>query len=442
MAEMDALERRVAETLLWYADEVAPAVDASAVAHRVALEHPRRRARALPWQVAVPRRAWVPLLLAGLLAAMVGGMLIAGSQREPKLPAVIGPLLSPTPAPTATTASDEGTDILATTKARPLPAQATCPPGSDPDKPGPVDQARPVDSGAVAFDRRAGKMVALVSTGSDVETWTFNVCANTWTQMHPTWKRMPGYLTTMLPQNEARLIYDVDSDVTLLITYTETWVYDLQADTWTFQSIAPGAARLWTYDPLSGLVVGAAWIRDHQGLVAYDVETDTWTPIHEVSPATDTLPGHGALAHDASVDRIVSYTGPETWLLNPRTGTWSRSSAETPRIPAGWDSLPTTAIFYDEAARRTVAVGGDRIAAYDVSADRWEILVEGYSDGRRAWTWDSVAYDPINRRLVGLVPPSEDGDGVVVDEVGVEAFDPVTREWTVLLEPGTGQATP
>ena len=47
------------------ADDVPGAVDAAAVAHRVALQHPRRRVRALPWRAAVPRRAWVLLLLAG-----------------------------------------------------------------------------------------------------------------------------------------------------------------------------------------------------------------------------------------------------------------------------------------------------------------------------------------------------------------------------------------
>jgi len=42
-------------------------------------------------------------------------------------------------------------------------------------------------------------------------------------------------------------------------------------------------------------------------------------------------------------------------------------------------------------------------------------------------------YDPLHRRLVGV---GRDWDRPDV------AFDPVTREWIVLVEPGPGQATP
>ena len=73
MAEMDAFERRVVDTLAWYAEDVSLAVDAAAVAHRVALEHPRRRARVRAWVPAeVPRLAWLLLLTALLLTALIG----------------------------------------------------------------------------------------------------------------------------------------------------------------------------------------------------------------------------------------------------------------------------------------------------------------------------------------------------------------------------------
>jgi hypothetical protein len=91
MAEMDAFERRVADTLLRYADEVVPSVDAAAVAHRVALEHPRRRAGAGLASlrlVAVPRVAWLLLLAAALLAALAGTALVASRLLEtaPRVP--------------------------------------------------------------------------------------------------------------------------------------------------------------------------------------------------------------------------------------------------------------------------------------------------------------------------------------------------------------------
>jgi hypothetical protein len=92
---MDAFERRVADTLLRFADEVAPSVDAAAVAHRVALEHPRRRpgaGLASPRLAAVPRSAWVLLLLAALLAALLGGMLLGGSRLAEPWPRRAEPL--------------------------------------------------------------------------------------------------------------------------------------------------------------------------------------------------------------------------------------------------------------------------------------------------------------------------------------------------------------
>jgi len=93
MVEMDAFERRLADALLAHANDVSPAVDAAAVAHRVALEHPRHRATVFPRRMtAVPRVAWMLLLLAGLLTALVGGMLVAGSQPVPALPAFAPPV--------------------------------------------------------------------------------------------------------------------------------------------------------------------------------------------------------------------------------------------------------------------------------------------------------------------------------------------------------------
>ena len=100
----------------------------------------------------------------------------------------------------------------------------TCPPGSTPDTPGPAGQARPPSSPwASAFDRRAGRVVLVApitpDDGPGVATWTFDVCTNTWTRMHP--NREP-------PTLWARLVYDVDSDVTLLVSSRSVWAYDLR----------------------------------------------------------------------------------------------------------------------------------------------------------------------------------------------------------------------
>jgi hypothetical protein len=343
--------------------------------------------------VAVPRVAWTLLLLAGLVAALIGGTLVVGSQ--PRLPAVVPPV----------------GQLFA------------CPAGTNPDKPGPVDQARPVIGDGIAamvFDRHAGRIVLLAQLLTGAETWTFDVCTNTWTRMHP--DREPGN-----PLSEAtHLIYDIDSDATIAIDGVSTWVYDLADDTWTRKGVTPAVRQwntlTWTYDPVSGLVIAA----DATELWSYDVETDTWASI---SPAPWPA-GKGALAYDASVDRIVAYAsqntpgGFEMWLFDVRSRTWSKSGADTPKVVCGM-GWPNPGIAYDEVARLTV-VSCNVTVAYDATVDRWEPL----SDDAGSIPFN--LYDPVNGRFLGLG----------AKEDSVVAFNGVTHERIVLLEPSQGQATP
>ena len=389
MPELDPFEHSLETALRAFADRGVIPVDAVAFTARVA---GRPRGMLSPWRPA-PRLAWVLLLLAGVLAALVGGTLLVGSQLQPKLPAVV-PNLGPV---------------------------ATCPPGSTPDEQGPVDQARPSSdrSMTMAFDRRAGRLLALAQTNNGLQTWTFDVCTNTWTRMHPDQEPPPG---------TGQLVYDVDSDVTIASDGTRMWAYDFEANTWTEKGVA--TAWLWAYDPISGLLVAQGGPDPSVPLSTYDVETDTWTPIHEVgAPETGVVsasgwPFYGVLAYDASVDRIVASVGAETWLFDIRTGRWSKSGVEAPDVIEVFATGP--AIVYDEAAERTVLIGDvPRLAAYDATADRWEILAEADPDRAVGFQLHAV-YDPVNGRLVGWQP-------LYMDQDELFAFDLVTREWTVLL---------
>jgi hypothetical protein len=160
----------------------------------------------------------------------------------------------------------------------------------------------------MAFDRHAGKLVALAGTvAGPVETWTFDVCTNTWTRMHPDREPQPGGF--------GQLVYDVDSDLTIASDGVRMWAYDLGADTWTQKgpfapSSDPGSPGLRFYDPVSGFVValGDDGVGDTLGLAlwSYEVETDTWTPIRQADPLA-IGPHYGFFAYDASVDRLVAY---------------------------------------------------------------------------------------------------------------------------------------
>jgi len=398
--------------------------------------------------------AWVALgLFAAALVALVGLSLVGQSGGRPDSQAAVA---TPTATPTATSSP---TAPPAPPPGTPPPRVAvsigptpTCPPGSTPDTPGPVNQARPPQGlWAMAFDRHAGQLVAITGDEGD-ETWTFDVCSNTWTRMHPN-REPPGLVS---------LVYDIDSDVTIGSDSVAVWAYDLEANTWTEKGpFAPLAystmESLRFYDPVSGLVIALGL--DHAEAWTYEVETGTWTPIFQANKPAGLGQRNWDFAHDASVDRFVAYQavwkpagdrnslfeGNKTWLFDIRSGTWSETGAVTPEfIYGGWGNVP--AIAYDEAAEQTVMLGQGHSAAYDATADRWETL--------NVWTssadWLTTAcgahpecrqdqgmvYDPVNERLVvygGAAIAGAGGEGgTAVDDV--LAFDTRTRKWTVLLE--------
>lgn len=303
----------------------------------------------------------------------------------------------------------------------------------------------------MAFDRQAGRIVVLATREdpSSPETWTFDVCTNTWTQMHPSQE----------PPGRVQIVYDAKSDLTIALDSVGVWAYDLAANTWTAKGVAPlapqggGQPRL-VYDPVSGLVVAQAFASSSETetpseLWTYDVETDTWFPFRRAgAPAVGLF---GLLAYDASVDRIIGYAGVpsvtdvsyRTRLFDIRTGTWSTAGAVTPAVSFGWGPSGGE-IAYDETMERTIVFSDGRVVACDAAADRWEILVEGFVPGQSgAWPTGptarlgpSMVYDPVNGRLVvyGGQYRTSDPNNLWVQADDVLAFDPATRQWTVLLE--------
>lgn len=112
MADMDAFERRLADALRRYADEVSVAVDAAEVAHKVALEHPRRgaiggwRLVSLGW---LGHRLWAPvpiLLVVGLLFALMVSFMQVGAPWDLRGPAAPHPTPTATASPTPVATTD------------------------------------------------------------------------------------------------------------------------------------------------------------------------------------------------------------------------------------------------------------------------------------------------------------------------------------------------
>ena len=409
MSELDGFETRFAVAYRRYLDEAPTDVDPASVARTVAAAQVRARSLAWPWALRpAPELAWL-VRLALLLASLSAALLFVGSQQQRQLPAV-------------------------------MPAFA-CPPGSTPDAPGPVDQARPPSGSAMAFDRAFGKivLVGLPEGGGAVETWTFDVCTNTWTRMRPASEPYFGFM--------GMLAYDTAARQTISVfPARQAWAYDLASDTWTMRADALNVrgVRL-AYDSAVARVVALQVGSPHR-MWSFDGVADAWEPVEQdqdvwpvPSDSTDPQP---LLAYDASVDRLVSYYQGDVRLFDLRTGTWSPPGTTSPPFGygGGYYSLGGE-IAYDEAAQRTVLFNMGYVIAYDAAADRWETLygpaVDGCGVRPECRNLHSMVYDPVNERLVvygGHVHTGAVDPGWWGPSDDVLAFDTRTREWTVLLE--------
>jgi hypothetical protein len=356
------------------------------------------------------------LVAAGVIVVLFGGFLLAG---------VFTTQLVDESAPAAAPASPTGT-------------MASCPPGSTPDEPGPIDQPRPPGAEAIAFDRAAGKVVYLAEVKGVRETWHFDVCTNTWSLAQR------GVDPSDFPGGPG--VYDPVAGLTVLVSDEAVWVYDLPSNTWTKRPVSSpmvwGPIRL-AYDAGAGRVVARSLDSPHP-MWSYDVGADRWQRIDESgTPSTDWRPWHVLLTYDRTVDRLLKYDlRGNVELFDGETSTWEPTAAQAPTFAYGGYESWGGEIVYDEAAGRTVLSSDGHVIAYDAAADRWETLSDPASfDGSidpslsapRAMH-NHLLYDPLNERIVIV-----GGDVKVPDPViwaprdDVWAFDTRAREWIELV---------
>jgi hypothetical protein len=430
-----------------FADAVAPAISTDELDHRSAERIPTLtlQRRAFPnWVVAVGAAAAVFILIGGVV------WLIGGSRStviDEPMPVTTSVAVNPTtiaPSPPVVV-PDAWNPILATTTANAAPPAATCPAGTDPNAPGPVDQERP-DSGFVpglsaAFDQRAGRIVYVAASG---ETWTFDVCANTWHHMNPTGTRLD-----LRGAEEAGLVYDVDSDVTVALG-RNTWVYDAKTNTWTDRGPAPyvgdglqgptGAV----YDTVSGLIITTDIIWDTEPvweMWAYDVDTDVWSQLATVplvrfegadGPGTYTYLGpfaHDFLGFSQELDRFISVRSNDmTLLADPRTGDATEIPTQSWWIDLGWQNGT-----YGQADDTVyVTAESARICGFDTDLLTWTscfVLPEGF----RYPAYGAMVGDPVNNRLVLVNGVYGDSWESAADDIWAVDLD--TGEWTQILSP-------
>ena len=275
------------------------------------------------------------------------------------------------------------------------------------------------------------------TSGTDVGTWTFDVCTNTWLQLHPDpapasgrTARQSGSPTTptrIVPSRSCPPGADRGVDLRPCSQPLDPGLGSAMA-----AAIALGLV----YDPVSGLLV----MRDAgtREMWAYDVDQDRWTsvpqgPVMPRAMRTSGLADRQILGYDASADRFVLYVeGEPAWTFDARTERWSQDG-DTSRPPALWFAWvgSGTASAWDEAARRTLFVSGRArsdmagVAAYDATRHAWETLWNGTP------CLDSTfVYDAINGRLACMADASPKASTTPPTQPA--AWQPST------LSPGTG----
>jgi hypothetical protein len=346
-----------------------------------------------------------------------------------------------TDAPTTTMIPPLGAwnPILATTRAKPTPSAATCPPGSNPDIPGPVDQERPQpgpwSNQAAAFNRHTGRIIFVDEAA---QTWTFDVCTNTWETMNP--RRVP----TSEYWYEGELVYDIDSDATISFGRSKTTiaVYDAQTNTWTERD-RPSEhedSLFWlgaVYEPVSGLVLV---VTEDGMLTAYDVETDEWTPIgmiveeREVTSegTTRTLGPPFLIGYVAETDRLAflgfnsaPFQG-NGGLFDPRTGEYTHLDEPPGGVMGGFGSFS-----YATGGATAYTFNSDHnFCRLDPVAQNWECYPQPFRSIPQ--TPSAMVIDTINDRLVVFNDFCCNWPGTKTTK-DIWALDLATGEWTQLL---------
>ncbi|MDH3193531.1 MAG: hypothetical protein OEM40_04335, partial [Acidimicrobiia bacterium] len=311
-----------------------------------------------------------------------------------------------------------------------------------PNKAGPVDQARPLgaqwSNQAAAFDAAMGRVVFLDGSG---ETWTFDVCTNTWQLMNPEYRIESGLVSPDDPDGWlGQLVYDVDSDRTIAFRGNSVAVYDSQTNTWTlrvqpseYDTGIPGSGAI--YHPGSGLVVVQT---GESGLVAYDVDTNTWTPIGQVE-WTEQVPPY-LVGYQPETEQLVFLGGFDErgMLVDAQSGEVNESAPLEGGVFAGFGRFDFATGGDSAHVVRPLDGNGGDVCRLDPTNLAWECISmtngpTGFGQGPGLLS--ASVYDPINSRIVLLYGYADGFNGQRFHEVNdIWAVDISAGQWAQLLE--------
>lgn len=293
------------------------------------------------------------------------------------------------------------------------------------------------------------------------DTWVFDAATNAWTEMSPS-ESPPQIDTAAYDSLNDRVIAFVGNDAlgANFGAVSETWAYNVDADTWHQLNTGDGPAGVMgarmVFDSESNRMIlfGGMDVSSIPDLVAgrcesvsmmdetwaFDFDTNTWTKMEPaVSP-----PGRSYhnMVYDAVSDRVVLFGGTlatpvergsaaDMWAYDFNTDTWEALEVGGAGLPA----LTYSSAAYDEALGQIVVFGGVDEAtgavygntwAFDVAEGRWAGLSPLTAPTARGW--HAMTFNEDEERFILF------GGGPDRDHFTNETwtYDPIGNNWTVV----------
>jgi N-acetylneuraminic acid mutarotase len=230
-------------------------------------------------------------------------------------------------------------------------------------------------------------------------------------------------------------------DPTTLTPAGETWVYDYAKNEWTLMETTEGPFGIqntrMVYNTASDRMIlfGGWYVGEGPKKGAssetwvYDLNSNTWTEMSpEVSP-----PGRKdhAMAYDAESDRVILWGGGGTspidvggvWAYDLNTNSWEEyESSDMPRPIKG------AAMVYDVLNDRTLLYFKKEYWAYDYNNDQWRLLSD--SPEPLGLLHHSLVFDSSNNLILNFGGQFSGARFSLTNKTWV--YDPKLDEWTDL----------
>jgi len=234
---------------------------------------------------------------------------------------------------------------------------------------------------AYSVDHQKIVVFSAVQTSLSADTWVYDVQQNSWERKRPD--------PSPVQRGDAGIVYDESnrvfvmygglSDVNPERTLDETWVYDINENTWTEMTPENSPPRMYggdlVYDSLNQKVLLWGGNTRDGGKIdefwCYDYQTDTWTRI-ETNPKP-----RGRywfqMTFDQDIGKVVIFGGSpggdtklgDTWLYDYARNEWTEiDSSDNPSARAN------SRMVYDSEIGKVVLFGG-RSGDFDTWGDTW-----------------------------------------------------------------------